>query len=80
VSKPNAVDAVLSIAAVWMALRGDDPRLIAARAQAAADAAETARRRIEALAMRQVRTAMDCQAPALCACLVCKSIKQGELS
>lgn len=73
-TKPiDKAEVVLTIAAVWLAARGVEPSEIGARAQGIAVAFETMREKLEALAIRQVRTAVHCRAPSPCLCLVCTS-------
>jgi hypothetical protein len=69
--KADALEAAFTVAAVWLALRGDNADAIASRAQAAAQAAETMRKRLELFVMGRVRDSMGCQKPHPCACLVC---------
>ena len=71
--KVDKAEVVLTIAAVWLASRGVDPSEIGARAQGIAVAFETMRSKLQALALKQVRTAVHCRAPAPCVCLVCTS-------
>lgn len=69
--KKDAVEAVFTIASVWLALRGEDSESIGARALAAARVAEDTRKRLEAFVMNNVRQHVGCQQPAACSCLVC---------
>jgi hypothetical protein len=71
--RSDALDAVFTLASVWLAFRGESAESISARALAAARAAEETRRRLERFVMGRVRETMDCRKPAACNCLVCSS-------
>jgi hypothetical protein len=72
-NKRDTLDAVFTLASVWLALRGESAEAIGARAHAAARAAETTRNRLEAFVMGSVRQHVGCNQPAPCKCLVCSA-------
>jgi hypothetical protein len=77
VGKPgDKVEAVLTIAAVWLAFRGQSADSVAARALGAARAAEQTRERLEAFVMNNVRRHVGCRQPEPCDCLVCQSYEE----
>jgi len=75
-SKHDKVEAVLSLAAVWLAFRGQSADSVAARALGAARAAEQTRDRLEAFVMNSVRRNVGCKQPSVCDCLVCLAYEE----
>lgn len=71
--KADALEAVFTLASVWLAFRGEDAEAIAGRALAAARAAEETRKRLEAFVMGNVRRHVGCTQPGPCNCLVCSA-------
>lgn len=71
--RADTLEAVFTVASVWLALRGENAEAIGARALAVARAAEDARTKLEAFVMNNVRRHVGCTQPDACSCLVCSA-------
>lgn len=71
----DKADLLLTIAAGWLAARGESPKAIADRARGAAELVEKVRSRVEGACLDQIRTVVGCTGRAECACVWCEAQK-----
>lgn len=76
----DTAEILLGIGAVWLAIRGEDPQRIAARALQAADGLRTMLTRIEQVTEAQARRAMGCKGSSACDCLWCAEQRKDRAS